>query len=86
MEEWITANEIPLGRSDRRQLFDLLKEHAAFALDAFSDGLGFLIDGPDRSDAATPALVLVALLRSAPAYWPDRSVGFVALISVSPCC
>ena len=34
MEEWITANKIPLGKWIEG-MFDLLKEHAAFAFNAF---------------------------------------------------
>ena len=81
MEEWITANKIPLGKWIEG-MFDLLKEHAAFAFNAFSDGLGFLIDGLIDLMQATPALVLVALL-AALAYWLHRSVGLVALIVFS---
>jgi glycine betaine/proline transport system permease protein len=81
MEEWITANKIPLGKWIGG-MFDLLKEHAAFAFNAFSDGLGFLIDGLIDLMQATPALVLVALL-AALAYWLHRSVGLVALIVFS---
>ena len=81
MEEWITANKIPLGKWIEG-MFDLLKEHAAFAFNAFSDGLGFLIDGLIDLMQATPALVLVALF-AALAYWLHRSVGLVALIVFS---
>jgi glycine betaine/proline transport system permease protein len=81
MEEWITANKIPLGKWIEG-MFDLLKEHAAFAFNAFSDGLGFLIDGLIDLMQATPALALVALL-AALAYWLHRSVGLVALIVFS---
>jgi glycine betaine/proline transport system permease protein len=81
MEEWITANKLPLGKWIEG-MFDLLKEHAAFAFNAFSDGLGFLIDGLIDLMQATPALVLVALF-AALAYWLHRSVGLVALIVLS---
>jgi glycine betaine/proline transport system permease protein len=81
MEEWITANKIPLGKWIEG-MFDLVKEHAAFAFNAFSDGLGFLIDGLIDLMQATPALVLVALF-AALAYWLHRSVGLVALIVFS---
>jgi glycine betaine/proline transport system permease protein len=81
MEEWITANKIPLGKWIEG-MFDLLKEHAAFAFNAFSDGLGFLIDGLIDLMQATPALVLVALF-AALAYWLHRSVALVALIVFS---
>ena len=81
MEEWITANKIPLGKWIEG-MFDLLKEHAAFAFNAFSDGLGFLIDGLIDLMQATPALALVALL-AALAYWLHRSVGLAALIVFS---
>jgi glycine betaine/proline transport system permease protein len=81
MEDWITANKIPLGKWIEG-IFDLLKEHAAFAFDAFSDGLGFLIDGLIDLMQATPALVLVALFAGL-AYWLHRSVGLVALIVFS---
>jgi glycine betaine/proline transport system permease protein len=81
MEDWVTANKIPLGKWIEG-LFDLLKEHAAFAFNAFSDGLGFLIDGLIDVMQAMPALVLVALF-AAVAYWLHRSVGLVALIVFS---
>jgi glycine betaine/proline transport system permease protein len=81
MEEWITDNKIPLGKWIEG-IFDLLKEHAAVAFNAFSDGLGFLIDGLIDLMQATPALVLVALF-AALAYWLHRSVGLVALIVFS---
>jgi glycine betaine/proline transport system permease protein len=81
MEEWITDNKIPLGKWIEG-IFDLLKEHAAVAFNAFSDGLGFLIDALIDLMQATPALVLVALF-AALAYWLHRSVGLVALIVFS---
>ena len=81
MEEWITANKIPLGKWIEG-IFDLLKEHAAFAFNAFSDGVGFLIDGLIDLMQATPALVLVVLF-AALAYWLHRSIGLVALIVFS---
>jgi glycine betaine/proline transport system permease protein len=81
MEEWITGNKIPLGKWIEG-MFDLVKEHAAFAFNAFSDGLGFLIDGLIELMQATPALVLVVLF-AALAYWLHRSVGLVALIVFS---
>src|SRR5918996_3942193 len=44
MEDWITAEKIPLG-AWIADFVDLLNQHAAFAFNAFSDGFGFLIDG-----------------------------------------
>jgi glycine betaine/proline transport system permease protein len=81
MEDWITANKIPLGKWVEG-IFDFVKEHAAFAFNAFSDGLGFLIDGLIELMQATPALVLVALC-AALTYWLHRSVGLVALVVFS---
>jgi glycine betaine/proline transport system permease protein len=81
MEDWLTANKVPLGKWIEG-MFDLLKEHAAFAFNAFSDGLGFLIDGLIDLMQATPPLVVVALF-AALAYWLHRSVGLVALIVFS---
>jgi glycine betaine/proline transport system permease protein len=81
MEDWVTANKIPLGRWVKG-ILDLVKEHAGFAFNAFSDGLGFLIDGLIDLMQAIPALVLVALA-AALTYWLHRSIGLVALVALS---
>ena len=64
MEDWLTAYKIPLGKWIAG-FVDLLNEHAAFAFNAISDGLGFLIDGLIELMQAFPPLVLVASVRGA---------------------
>jgi glycine betaine/proline transport system permease protein len=81
MQDWLTAHKIPLGKWIA-SFVDFLNEHAAFAFNATSDGLGFLIDGLIDLMHATPPLLLVAIF-AAVAYWLHRSIGLVALIVVS---
>ena len=44
MQDWLTAYKIPLGKWIA-SFVEFLNDHAAFAFNAVSDGLGFLIDG-----------------------------------------
>ena len=81
MQDWLTAYKIPLGKWIA-SFVDFLNEHAAFAFNATSDGLGFLIDHLIELMQATPPLVLVAIFAGL-AYWLHRSVGLVALIVFS---
>ena len=78
MEDWLTAYKIPIGKWIA-SFVKFLNEHAAFAFNAVSDGLGFLIDGLIDLMHATPPLLLVAIF-AAFAYWLHRSVGLVALV------
>jgi glycine betaine/proline transport system permease protein len=78
MEDWLTAYKIPVGKWIA-SFVKFLNEHAAFAFNAVSDGLGFLIDGLIDLMHATPPLVLVAIFATF-AYWLHRSVGLVVLV------
>ena len=81
MQDWLTAYKIPLGKWIA-SFVEFLNDHAAFAFNAVSDGLGFLIDGLIDLMQATPPLVLIALF-AALAYWLHRSIGLVVLIVLS---
>ena len=76
--DWLTEYKLPLGKW-MSAFVDFLNTHAAWAFNATSDGLGFLIDGLIELMQACPPLLLVALF-AALAYWLHRSVGLVALI------
>ena len=79
--DWLTSHKIPLGKWIA-DFVDFLNEHAAFAFNATSDGLGFLIDGLIDLMQAAPPLLLVALFAGL-AYWLHRSVALVAMVVVS---
>jgi glycine betaine/proline transport system permease protein len=79
--DWLTEYKIPLGKW-MSGFVEFLNTHAAWAFNATSDGLGFLIDGLIELMQACPPLLLVALF-AALAYWLHRSVGLVALIVLS---
>jgi glycine betaine/proline transport system permease protein len=79
--DWITFYKIPLGKW-MSAFIDLLNDHAAWAFNAVSDGLGFVIDGLIQLMQACPPMLLVALF-AALAYWLHRSVGLVAMVVVS---
>jgi glycine betaine/proline transport system permease protein len=81
MEDWITAEKIPLG-AWIADFVDLLNQHAAFAFNAFSDGFGFLIDGLIELMLAVPPVLLVALFGIF-AYWLHRSFVLVAGVVIS---
>jgi len=79
--DWLTEYKIPLGKW-MSKFVDALNTHAAWAFNAISDSLGFMIDGLIDLMQWCPPLVLVALF-AAFAYWLHRSVGLVALIVAS---
>ena len=79
--EWLTEHKIPLGKWIE-SLFDLLKDHAAFAFNAVSDVLGFLISGLTDLMIACDPFLLIAIF-AAIAWWLHRSIGLVALIVLS---
>jgi glycine betaine/proline transport system permease protein len=79
--DWLTEYKIPLGKW-MSGFVEFLNTHAAWAFNATSDGLGFLIDGLIELMQACPPLLLVALFAGL-AYWLHRSVGLVALIVFS---
>jgi glycine betaine/proline transport system permease protein len=81
MEDWFTGYKIPLGKWIESG-FDLIKDHAAFAFDAFSDALRYLIDHLVDLMQAAPPLLLIALL-AALAWWQQRSNALVVLIVLS---
>jgi glycine betaine/proline transport system permease protein len=79
--EWLTEHKIPLGKWIE-SLFDLLKDHAAFAFNITSDVLGFLIEGLIELMQACPPLLLIVIF-AAIAWWLHRSIGLVAMIVLS---
>ena len=88
MEDWLTAYKIPIGKWIA-SFVKFLNEHAAFAFNAVSDGLGFLIDGLIDLMHATPPLLLVAIfagarLLAAPLARPGRPGGRLAAADHEP--
>ena len=71
MPDWLTEHKIPLGHWVEIAV-DGFNAHASLFLDAFSDGLEFLIEGLTGILAAVPALLLVAIF-AALAWWLRRS-------------
>ncbi len=55
MEHWLTAYKIPIGKWIA-SFVGFLQDHAAFAFNAVSDGLGFCDRRPDRPDAGDARL------------------------------
>jgi glycine betaine/proline transport system permease protein len=79
--EWLTEHKIPLGKWIE-SLFDLLRDHAAFAFDAVSEVLGFLITGLTDLMIACDPFLLIAIF-AVFAYWLHRSIGLVVLVVLS---
>jgi glycine betaine/proline transport system permease protein len=78
MEHWLTAYKIPIGKWIA-SFVGFLQDHAAWAFNAVSYGLGAVLNGLIDLMKATPDWLLVALF-AALAYWLHRSVGLVALV------
>jgi glycine betaine/proline transport system permease protein len=78
MEHWLAAYKIPIGKWIA-SFVGFLQDHAAWAFNAVSYGLGAVLNGLIDLMKATPDWLLVALF-AALAYWLHRSVGLVALV------
>jgi glycine betaine/proline transport system permease protein len=81
MEDWLTAEKIPVGEGIEA-LVDLLITHAGWLFDAISAGLGGVIDWLIEVMQWCPPLLLIALF-AALAYWLHRSVGLVVMVVAS---
>ena len=64
MEEWISANKIPLGQWMSSGV-DLLNQNAQSFFDALSAGLSFLINGLTQALLVVPPLLLIVLITGA---------------------
>lgn len=81
MEQWFTGTKIPVGDMIEATV-DWLTSNAAFAFDAVSGVLGFLIDGLTAVLSAVPPLVLILAIAAA-GWWLHRSVVLVVGIVLS---
>jgi glycine betaine/proline transport system permease protein len=64
MEEWISANKIPLGTWMSNGV-DLLKQNAQSFFDACRSALAFLINGLTQALLVVPPLLLIVLITGA---------------------
>lgn len=76
----ILRTKIPLGKWLSNGI-DFVKDHFFDELRAFSEGLGWLIDGSIFLLLQTPEFVLIALIAGI-AYWLHRSLRLVGLVVV----
>lgn len=60
MEDWLTDNKLPIGRTIKNAI-DAMLDHGAWFFDAFSDGLKFIIEGVSTGLLWLPPLLVIAL-------------------------
>ena len=81
MENWFTADKLPLG-SSVKVLIDYLQDHASGFFDMITDGIAFLINGLTNILLMLPPLVLVIAV-AALAWWLQRSLRLAAFVVVA---
>ena len=81
MENWFTADKLPLG-SSVKVLIDYLQDHAAGFFDMITDGIAFLINGLTNILLLLPPLVLV-LAVAALAWWLQRSLRLAVFVVIA---
>lgn len=81
MENWFTADKLPLG-SSVKVLIDYLQDHASGFFDMVTDGIAFLINGLTNILLVLPPLVLVIAV-AALAWRLQRSMRLAAFVVVA---
>lgn len=81
MENWFTADKLPLG-AGVKVFIDYLQDHASGVFDLITDGIAFLINGLTDLLLVLPPLVLV-LAVAALAWWLQRSLRLAVFVVIA---